>query len=63
MAKGKGRVYVLTSDKPGEEKADAKIIDIGASDGIQTEITNGSLPADAKVVTDELDHAKKKGPF
>ncbi|HWL85029.1 MAG TPA: efflux RND transporter periplasmic adaptor subunit [Polyangiaceae bacterium] len=63
LAKGKGRVYVLTSDKPGEEKADAKIIDIGASDGIQTEITNGSLPADAKVVTDELDHAKKKGPF
>ncbi len=63
LAKGTGRVYLVTNDKPGEEKAEAKIVNIGASDGIMTEITQGSLPEGAKVVTDELDHSKKKGPF
>ncbi|WP_394823323.1 efflux RND transporter periplasmic adaptor subunit [Pendulispora albinea] len=63
LAKGTGRVYVVTNDKPGEEKAEPKVVTIGASDGIVTEITDPSLPADTKVVTDELDHSKKKGPF
>jgi len=56
-------VFLITSDKPGEEKAEPKIINIGASDGIMTEVTQSSLPDGAKVVTDELDSTKKKGPF
>jgi len=36
LAKGTGRVYVLTNDRPGEEKAEPKIVAIGASDGIMT---------------------------
>ncbi|WP_394836171.1 efflux RND transporter periplasmic adaptor subunit [Pendulispora rubella] len=64
LAKGTGRVFVITSDKPGEEKAEPKVIAIGASDGIVTEVTDPSLKADTKVVTDELDFSKKKGgPF
>ena len=63
LAKGTGRVFLLTSDKPGEEKAEAKIISIGITDGISTEITKESLPVGAKVVTDEHDKEKKKGPF
>lgn len=59
LVKGTGRVYVVTSDKPGEEKAEAKIIDIGVTDGIFTEVAKG-LPADAKLVTDESDDESKK---
>jgi HlyD family secretion protein len=64
LAKGTGRVYLVTDDKPGEEKAEPKIIQIGVTDGINTEVTGG-LPAGAKIVTDEIDDdsKKKKGKF
>ena len=62
LEKGKGRVHVVTNDKPGEEKAEAKIVPIGITDGIYTEVGGGALPAGTKVVTDEndTDEAKKK---
>jgi len=61
LAKGTGRVHVLTSDKPGDEKEEAKIIHIGVTDGINTQLTGDELPVDTKVVVDELDEDKKKG--
>jgi HlyD family secretion protein len=66
LAKGHGRVYLLTSDKPGDEKDEQKIIPVGITDGLFTELTGDALPAGTKVVTDELeseDKKKKKGPF
>lgn len=63
LAKGTGRVYVLLNDKPGEEKIEPKIVQIGASDGIVTEIVGDGIPDGAKLVIDEMDPAKKKGPF
>jgi len=63
LAKGTGRVFVVVNDKPGEEKAEPKIIHVGATDGIQTEVLDGTLAADTKVVTDEMDTDKKKGIF
>jgi HlyD family secretion protein len=63
LAKGTGRVWVLVVDKPGEEKTEQKLITIGATDGVLTEVTGGSLELGAKVVTDELDAEKKKGPL
>lgn len=65
LTKGQGRVYVLTNDKPGDEKTESRIVSIGITDGINTEVLGG-LPPDAKLVTDEMDDpdkAKKKGPF
>lgn len=66
LVKGTGRVYLLVNDKPGEEKAEPKILQVGITDGINTEVTGGLEPA-AKVVTDETDEndpkKKKKGPF
>lgn len=66
LAKGTGRVFLLVNDKPGEEKAEPKLLQIGITDGINTEITGG-LDGAAKIVTDETDDAdpkkKKKGPF
>ena len=63
LVKGTGRVFLLTNDKPGEEKAEPKILQIGVTDGINTEILGG-LDKNAKVVTDEVDDPKKKkGPF
>ena len=63
LAKGQGRVYVLTDDKPGEEKAEARVIQVGVTDGLLTEVTGG-LPPATKIVTDEVDDPdKKKKPF
>jgi HlyD family secretion protein len=59
LAKGTGRVYVLTSDKPGEEKTEARIISTGVTDGINTEVT-APLPPGTKLVTDEMDDPSKK---
>jgi HlyD family secretion protein len=63
LGKGQGRVHVLLNDKPGEEKDETRVISIGVTDGLFTELTDQSLPAGTKVVTDELDEKKKKGPF
>lgn len=65
IAKGKGRVWVVVSDKPGEEKTEQRTIDVGVTDGVRTELGAGALPDGTKVVTDEIDDPskKKKGPF
>jgi HlyD family secretion protein len=59
LAKGTGKVFLLLNDKPGEEKAEPKIVQIGVTDGIHTEITGG-LEASQKIVTDETDDAEMK---
>jgi HlyD family secretion protein len=63
LGKGQGRVHVLVNDKPGEEKDEVRMVSIGVTDGLFTELVGDALPAGAKVVTDELDDKKKKGPF
>jgi HlyD family secretion protein len=63
LAKGTGRVFVVTNDKPGEQVSEPRILQIGVTDGMQTEVIRG-LDIDAKVVTDEtdlVDPKKKKG--
>jgi HlyD family secretion protein len=60
LEKGQGRVFLLTSDKPGDEKAEPRVVSIGITDGVSTEIKDPSLPLGAKVVTDE-NETKKKG--
>jgi HlyD family secretion protein len=60
LAKGKGRVFLLTSDKPGDEKEEVKIISVGITDGLFTEVTDGSLAVGTKIVTDQIDEDKKK---
>ena len=59
LAKGSGRVHVVVNDKPGEEKAEPRVVSVGVTDGINTEVTGG-LPAGTKVVTDEIDSEDKK---
>ena len=63
LAHGKGRIYVLTDATLGKEKAGPKVIDVGITDGINTEVKTAELVLGAKVVTDETDaDDKKKGP-
>ncbi len=63
LEKGKGRLWIVTSDKPGDEKSEMRIVNVGITDGIHTELVE-KLPADAKIVTDEADDpSKKKGKF
>jgi HlyD family secretion protein len=59
LEKGKGRVYVLANDKPGEEKEEEKLIDVGITDGIFTEVKGGVGDAQ-KVIVDETDEDKNK---
>jgi HlyD family secretion protein len=59
LAKGSGRVFLLTSDKPGDEKAEPKLVQIGITDGVNTEITGG-ITVGTKIVTDEIDDDAKK---
>jgi HlyD family secretion protein len=61
LAKGEGRVHLLTSPIP-DEKTEPRVIKIGITDGVNTEIVSG-LDPDAKVVTDETTPPKKKGFF
>ncbi|HEY4013091.1 MAG TPA: efflux RND transporter periplasmic adaptor subunit [Polyangiaceae bacterium] len=63
LAKGQGRVYVLTNDKPGQEKDEPRVVSIGITDGTFTQVTDANLPLGTKVVTDEsdADDKKKKG--
>lgn len=60
LAKGTGRVYVITNDKPGEEKSEPRVVQVGITDGIQTVVTGG-LEQGAKIVTDETDEATAGG--
>jgi HlyD family secretion protein len=61
LAKGQGRVYVLTSDTPGDEKNEPRIVSVGITDGLFTEVTDPALTLGTKVVTDETDaEANKK---
>jgi HlyD family secretion protein len=63
LAKGQGRVYVLANDRPGQEKDEMRLVAIGITDGMFTQVTDPDLTLDAKVVTDEsdVDDKKKRG--
>jgi HlyD family secretion protein len=62
LEKGFGRVYLVASDKPGQEKVEAHVVPIGITDGMFTEVNNPLLSVGVKVVTDEneTDSSKKK---
>ena len=60
---GTGRIYVVPDETPGKEKAEPKIVKIGVTDGVFTELIGSDLTKGAKVVTDETDDKKdRKGP-
>jgi HlyD family secretion protein len=60
LPKGQARVWTLTSDKPGDEKDEMRIVTVGITDGIFTEVTDSALALGARVVTDETDADDKK---
>lgn len=58
----KGRVYVVTGETPGAEKAEMREVEVGITDGIHT-VLRSDLTG-LKIVVDENDDpSKKKGPF
>jgi HlyD family secretion protein len=62
LAKGEGRVWLLTNDKPGSEKTEQRLISVGITDGMYTVVTDPSVMVGTKVVTDEneTEESKKK---
>lgn len=54
---GKARIYQLSDTTPGAEKIAEKIVEIGITDGINTEVRGGSLAAGQDVVVDEVEDA------
>jgi HlyD family secretion protein len=63
LVKGQGRVWVIANEKPGQEKDEMRLVSIGITDGLYTQVTDPSLAVGTKVVTDETDgdDKKKKG--
>jgi HlyD family secretion protein len=55
LAKGQGRVWIVTNDRPGEEKDEMHIVSVGITDGVSTEVRDPTLPLGTRVVTDETD--------
>jgi len=53
LPKGKGRIYVMVDETRGSEKVEARVVDIGVTDGIYTVLTSDI--GDVKVVKDETD--------
>ena len=60
LAKGTGKVYALTDSTAGSEKAVPRILSVGITDGIFTEVNETSVQPGLKVITDELDEAEIK---
>lgn len=65
---GKARVFLLTDTTPGDEKTAPTVIDVGITDGVNTEVRANSLRLDVQVVIDETDAAnpnknKRKSMF
>jgi len=60
LPKGQSRIWVLTSDKLGDEKDEMRVVSVGITDGIYTEVTDPSLAMGSRVVTDETDVEDKK---
>jgi HlyD family secretion protein len=60
LAKGQGRVWILSNDKPGQEKDEMHLVSIGVTDGMYTQATDPLLTVGTKVVTDETDADEKK---
>ncbi|MFO0586725.1 MAG: efflux RND transporter periplasmic adaptor subunit [Polyangiaceae bacterium] len=54
---GQARVHVLVDPKPGDEKIEPRVVDVGITDGINTVLKTDL--GDATVVTDETDEASK----
>jgi len=62
LGPNKGRIYVITDETPGAEKAEMREIEIGITDGINTVVKTDV--AGQKLVVDETDDpSKKKSAF
>lgn len=64
LARGQGRVYLLTDATAGNEHAELRTLPVGITDGINTELKTADLSLGTKVVVDETDQddPKKRGP-
>jgi HlyD family secretion protein len=54
-----GRLYLLTDETPGSEKIEPRVVKVGITDGLFTELAE-PLPPGAKLVVDEADDKDKK---
>lgn len=61
LAARTGRVYVVTDPTLGSEKTEARVVDVGITDGVHTVVLTEL--GDAKVVTDEADPKKEPKLF
>ncbi len=57
---GQGRLYTARGAQ-GAEQAEERVVSIGITDGIWTELKGGALPAGADVITEQRDAEKKRG--
>jgi HlyD family secretion protein len=57
---GEGRVY-LSQGATGQEQANERVVRVGITDGVWTELKGGELSLDTPVITEQRDDKKKPG--
>ena len=64
VPRGKSRLYLLTDATAGHERAEPRLVEVGITDGVQTELRSPEVTVGIKVVIDETDQAddKKRAP-
>lgn len=62
LGANRARVYVLTNDKPGQEVAEVREVDVGITDGINT-VLKTDLHGQKVVIDENDDPNKPKKPF
>jgi HlyD family secretion protein len=57
---GKGRIYLVTGGERGSETIGDRVVDVGITDGIWTELKGAPLGAGTAVVVEQKEEKKKK---
>jgi len=57
---GKGRAYLVAGGPPGEEQLEDRVVELGITDGVWTELEGEGLPEGTAVVVEQREDKKKK---
>lgn len=63
LAPNQGRVYLIAGGQPGSETLDEKVVTVGITDGVWTELVSAELSPGAEVVVEQRDTRDKPKRF
>jgi HlyD family secretion protein len=60
---GKGRIYLVSGGPPGKEQLEDKLVGVGITDGIWTELSSSELAPGTQVVVEQREEKRKAKRF